>query len=55
MKEFLDSYDMEKQGDMMTFENCGGTRLHICFLLLKSQMNMDVLSAGSWFSLAYNI
>ncbi len=29
MKEFLDSYDTEKQTDMMMFEDCGGTRLHM--------------------------
>uniref|UniRef100_A0A8C1MUT0 Sodium/potassium-transporting ATPase subunit beta n=1 Tax=Cyprinus carpio TaxID=7962 RepID=A0A8C1MUT0_CYPCA len=35
MKEFLDSYDMEKQKDLMKFEDCGGTKLLICLLLLN--------------------
>lgn len=53
MKDFLVPYDLENQRDQMKFEDCGGTRLHIFLLLFESKMNMDVLSAGSVFSLAY--
>lgn len=53
MKDFLAPYDIEKQRDQMKFEDCGGIRLHIFLRLLESQMHMDVLSAGSFYSLAY--